>query len=376
MSAEDEVRIEVERLASSSDTQPEEPEQMSLLDVPKDWENEWTDMPEFIQEDKTEHDKLTVYFATAEDKAAFLKLVGVPEADRTRGIWFPFRRYHRYDGEYRPDLVKPNRYPIYIISKGRADTRRTSIALERLGIDYRIVIEPQEFDDYSAVIDEAKILVLPFSNLGQGSIPARNWVWEHSRAWGDKRHWILDDNISEFARLNRNENRIVRDENPFIACEDFVDRYSNVAMAGLQYRFFASYKREAPPYLLNTRVYSCILLDNDARDSNGELYAWRGRYNEDTDLSLRILKDGYCTVLFNAYLCQKAATMTMGGGNTDELYQGDGRLEMARSLQEQHPDVVGITEKWGRYQHVVNYEPFRFNRLIPVRQESMPMQSE
>jgi hypothetical protein len=370
MSTHDEVRIEIERLAEQNGSTPDEPEQLSLVDVPREWENEWTDMPEFVQEDRTEYDKLTVYFATAEDKAAFLQLVGVPEADRTRGIWFPFRRYHRYDGEYRPDLVGPNRYPIYIISKGRADTRRTSIALERLGIPYSIVIEPQEFDQYAAVIDEAKIIVLPFSNLGQGSIPARNFVWDHARASGAKRHWILDDNISEFARLNRNENRIVRDENPFSACEDFVDRYTNVAMAGLQYRFFASYKREAPPYLLNTRVYSCILLDNEARDKDGELYRWRGRYNEDTDLSLRILKDGWCTVLFNAYLCQKAATMTMAGGNTDELYQGDGRLEMARSLQRQHPDVVSIVEKWGRFQHNVNYSPFRFNKLIPRQTNS------
>jgi hypothetical protein len=43
----------------------------------------------------------------------------------------------------------------------------------------------------AAVIDPKKILVLPFSNLGQGGIPARNWVWEHSISIGAKRHWIL-----------------------------------------------------------------------------------------------------------------------------------------------------------------------------------------
>jgi hypothetical protein len=56
--------------------------------------------------------------------------------------------------------------------------------------------------------------------------------------------------------------------------------------------------------------------------------------------------------------------MTMKGGNTDELYQGDGRLKMAQSLYEQHPDVVTITEKWGRPQHHVNYKIFRNNKLI------------
>lgn len=53
------------------------------------------------------------------------------------------------------------------------------LPLEEMNANYRIVIEPQEYDDYASVISPNKILVLPFSNLGLGSIPARNWVWEH-----------------------------------------------------------------------------------------------------------------------------------------------------------------------------------------------------
>lgn len=56
--------------------------------------------------------------------------------------------------------------------------------------------------------------------------------------------------------------------------------------------------------------------------------------------------------------------MTMKGGNTDELYQGDGRLKMAQSLVAQHPDVTRIVWKWGRWQHEVDYRPFKNNRLI------------
>jgi hypothetical protein len=53
----------------------------------------------------------------------------------------------------------------------------------------------------------------------------------------------------------------------------------------------------------------------------------------------------------------------MAGGNTDELYKDDGRLKMAESLREQHPDVVKITTKWGRPQHHVDYHIFRRNKL-------------
>jgi hypothetical protein len=235
-----------------------------------------------------------------------------------------------------------------------------------MGVPYSIVVEPQERDLYASVIDSAKILTLPFSNLGQGSIPARNWVWEHALAAGANRHWIIDDNIDGFYRLNRNLKVPVKTGSTFRAAEDFVDRYENVAIAGFHYFMFASRKCKMPPFTLNSRVYSCILIKNDIP------YRWRGRYNEDTDLSIRVLKDGWCTVLFLAFLAFKATTMSMKGGNTDELYAGtnegskeeDGRWKMAKSLQEQHPDIVKITRKWGRWQHHVDYSGFRGNVLI------------
>lgn len=252
-------------------------------------------------------------------------------------------------------------YPIYIVSKGRWDSRLTSKALEKIGVPYKIVIEPQEYDDYSAVIHPEKILVLPFANLGQGSIPARNWIWEQAITTGKSHHWILDDNIRWFGRLNNNLKNIVHSGTIFKAAEDFVNRYENIALAGFQYEMFTPRRETLYPFILNTRIYSCILIKNDIP------YRWRGRYNEDTDLSIRVLKDGWCTVLFQAFICKKITTMTMKGGNTEALYKlngVDGRLLMARSLYKQHPDVVQVKRRWNRWQHVVDYRPFKNNRLI------------
>lgn len=208
------------------------------------------------------------------------------------------------------------------------------------------------------MIDPASLLVLPFSNLGQGSIPARNWVWEHALQSGAARHWILDDNIRDFYRLHKNIKWRTTNGTSFAIIEDFVDRYTNVGLAGMQYESLAPSKQKRPPLLFNTRVYSCILIQNDLP------FRWRGRYNEDTDLSLRLLKSGWCTVLFCSFLCKKIETLRMKGGNTDELYQGNGRLKMAESLRLQHPDVVTVKWKWHRWQHVVDYRPFKRNRLI------------
>lgn len=247
-----------------------------------------------------------------------------------------------------------NKYPIYIVSKGRWETRHTAKALERIGIKYFIAVEEHEYEKYQAVTDPAKgtVLKLPWSNHGKGSGPARNWVWEHSKAAGFKRHWVLDDNIQEFWRYNHNQ-RIRLDTGSFFrACEDFCDRYKNVMMAGLQYKFFVVDSYPYPPIIQNTRLMSCILIQNDCP------HKWRGKYNEDVDLSLRILKDGYCTILFYTFLQGKMRTGTVKGGNTEELY-GKGTFEKSKMLVDLHPDVVTLKRKYGRWHHHVDINKVR-----------------
>ena len=277
-----------------------------------------------------------------------------------------FRQANAWVGDLR---FKPT-YPVYIISKGRWEMRKTSVVLERMQVPYDIVIEPQEQHAYEESLKGEKyatIRVLPFSNLGLGGIPARNWVWEDSLKRGAKRHWIMDDNLHCFQRLHRREKQCLWTGAGFKALEDFVDRYSNVALAGPQYISFANAKETKVPYRLNTRIYSCILINNILPF---EKYQWRGRYNEDTDLSIRVLKDGWVTVLSNAFLVDKTTTMRNAGGNTTELYDGDGnaatrntdtegRKQMAESLRTQHPDIVEVVRKFGRWHHSVNYKGFK-----------------
>ena len=145
--------------------------------------------------------------------------------------------------------------------------------------------------------------------------------------------------------------------------EDFVERYENVPIAGMNYFMFIKQKYQDTPIRMNTRVYSNMLIQTDATDPNGKPYRNEGFYNDDTDLCLRVLKDGLCTILFNAFLIEKSVTMTVKGGMTPH-YQGDGRYKMAEELRKKHPDVTTVTYKWGRWQHQVDYRPFKNNRLI------------
>lgn len=269
-------------------------------------------------------------------------------------------------------------YPIYIISKERSSSMLTSRSLARMGVAHYIAIEPQDEHDYQKALinfklsEFATLLILPFSNHGDGPGRARNWCWDHSIAFGAEKHWVLDDNIRDFYRLHENQRIRVDNGAIFLAAEDFVDRYENVPIAGFQYRFFVAPNQSYPPFVKNTRIYSTLLIDNNCK------FRWRGRYNEDTDLCLRVLKDGDCTIQFNAFLQDKAATQTVKGGNTKEFYHAehnendtyketgynpDGTLNKSQMLVEMHPDVARLVWRYDRWHHHVDYRPFKDNEL-------------
>lgn len=274
----------------------------------------------------------------------------------------------------------PN-FPLYIVSKGRADSRLTARSLEAMKTPYFIVVEEQEYKTYCAVIDKKKVVVLDkkyqheydtFDNLGssksKGPGAARNFAWAHSISLGFPWHWVMDDNIDGFFRMNKNMKIPVSDGTIFRCMEDFCLRYENVAMAGPNYFMFAPRKTQQPPFVLNTRIYSCNLIRNDVP------FRWRGRYNEDTDLSLQMLKASWCTVQFNAFLQMKTTTQVLKGGNTDAFYAKEGTMPKSKMLVQMHPDVAKISYRFNRWHHHVDYTPFKNIRLI--RKPSLEIKPE
>jgi hypothetical protein len=252
------------------------------------------------------------------------------------------------------------RYPVYVPSKGRYEVCYTAQFLIEDKVPFRLVVEPQEVPEYAKRFGMERILVLPRSDMKL--IGARNWIKEHATAEGHARHWQLDDNISYAMRLWK-QKRIRCDAGPALAAtEDFVDRYENVAIAGLNYEFFLrAGPRVIPPFFRNVHVYSCTLV------LNAIPHRWRSIYNDDTDICLQVLADGWCTVLVNVFSVHKCGTMTVKGGNTDALYRGDGRLKMARALERLWPRVVTTNRRFKRPQHVVKDAWRRFDTPLKLK---------
>jgi hypothetical protein len=257
------------------------------------------------------------------------------------------------------DRVLP-RYPVYVPSKGRFDKCLTAQFLIKDGVPFSLVVEPQEYDQYVARFGAEHVLALPFTGGGT-SVPARNWIKDHSIGLGAARHWQLDDNIRQVRRRVQGQRVPCRAGIALAVIEDFVDRYENVALAGMNYTAFVN-PTILKPFRLNCHVYSCTLFLNSLP------HRWRGIYNEDTDMCLQVLADGWCTIQTQAFMIEKIATLTMKGGNAD-IYKRDGRLHMARSLARNWPHVVGVTRRFQRAQHKVRHEWMGFDTPLKLKPE-------
>tara|TARA_B100001250_G_C19817272_1_gene799328 strand:- start:4552 stop:5439 length:888 start_codon:yes stop_codon:yes gene_type:complete len=266
-----------------------------------------------------------------------------------------------------PELPK---YPIYIPTKGRWETPFTIRAFQKDEVPIYVVVQPQELEEYEKHCSSptTTFLTLPFSNPVDkegnpcGLLSTRNWIMDHSLELGATRHWQFDDNQDKFLRYYKGRSIPIQSHIALRIVEDFTDRYKNVAVSGFDYEMFVVRGKQTKPFTRNCRVYSASLINNEAN------IRWRLRYNDDVDICLQALATGYwSTILFRAVHIRKRKTMTVKGGNTDDLYQDDGRNTMARSLERVWPGVVETKRRFSRPQHVVSHSWKHFdNPLIPV----------
>lgn len=247
-------------------------------------------------------------------------------------------------------------YPIYIISKGRYDITLTADNLKASELHFLVAVEPQEYDAYVRKLGVNYVLKLPFSNLGLGSYPARNYCWEHAKASGSEYHWLFDDNILFWMKWIDGKRRRINDVSAALKyCENYAIQ-NNIDIAGFEEPNF-SVRVPKKPFKDNCHVYSAMLIKNALP------YRWRLKYNEDVDLCLQVLHNGGKTASCVYYLANKVSTANkMKGGNQDELYKGNDprkKLLKAKMLEAVWPQYAKTVIRFNRYHHFVDWKIFQ-----------------
>ena len=354
-------------------------EQGILFEMPTKIDEHWKQMPEYNNQELDDAEITWKFkFRNQDDYQQFKdkvqqylfdgqKCVDGNQSEKEKQSWYPLiekTSNYAYFGDKKP------RFPIYIVSKGRYLKNPTSKTLDKMSVNYFVIVEENEYDDYKKIIDKEKLLILPQKfkdeydtfwddddpRTGPGA--ARNFAWEHSIQQGFEYHWVLDDNIESFERFNNNKKIKCFCGDPFYILEDFVLRYQNIVISGFAYANFLHWHEYRPPIKFNTRIYSCLLIQNKIP------LRWRGRYNEDTDICIRALKMGFCTVQTNIFLQGKMSTQKIKGGNTAEFYESEGTKNKSKMLEDMHPDICRMTWKFNRWHHHCNYKIFNNNKPI------------
>lgn len=252
-------------------------------------------------------------------------------------------------------MASKHDFPVYIISKGRYENPITAKSFIKAGIDFLIAVEPQEYDLYCKSLGISRVLKLPFSNLGIGSYPARNFCWEHAKQNGYKYHWLFDDNIRGLAKWINGKKKYIDDINSGLVFVENYTKKNNIDINGFEYRYFVA-KVPKKPFKNNCHVYSALLINNELP------YRWRLKYNEDIDLCLQVLHNGGRTANCVYYMTNKTSTVAkLKGGNQTELYQGNApkkNLLKAKMIEAVWPQYTKTVIRFGRHHHLIDWKQF------------------
>lgn len=287
-----------------------------------------------------------------------------------------------------PSVKIQNKYPIYVLSLGRYSDLSfpdaTCMTLEEMGLEYTLVLMTREVENYRETLKRynckycVNIIHLE-DNHGLGGTPQRNLAWDDSKKRGFSKHWILDDNIHGYFWFNRRQKIQIKSGVVFRNVEDFVDNLNEkVGLAAHAYRYDTRGTEMRNPIIVNGKTFSSILVNHNLLDKCK--IKWRLKYNEDIDLGLQVLSNGFMTIGYETFLSGKKATKdNREGGNRDIYlqYKQEGFVRKLECLQNEWghiPNLIGeTTKKLGkedeRVHHLIDWDRFKPKTLTNKKKE-------
>lgn len=212
--------------------------------------------------------------------------------------------------EMNTSLNSINKYTIYIPSKNRPNTVKVTDILQ--GLNYLLVVEPQDYEAYCKVYPVEKILQMDKNN--QGIAYVRNFIKQHSNAVGETKHWQIDDDIEYFKIRKKGSDKNIKVDAIFALSivEHCTDIFSNVAISGINSDTFAFSRTRAVQK--NKLTCQCVLVDNLINND----WAYNGA--EDWHYTLSVLEKDYCTLAFDHLMTYSPPPGKNPGGNADIHY--------------------------------------------------------
>jgi len=231
-------------------------------------------------------------------------------------------------------------YSIYIPSIKRSDSEFLQ-ELKRLNLSYYLVLAHDQVERYLEYHDMNNIIVLPKSVYGISKI--RQFILEYALKKKEKRIWMSDDDLRRFFMWSSESNKEVSFKYFLQEAENEITKLEkadkSLVQVGFKYSTFAIPKSK---YSFNTDI-GMIQYLNLERLQNKVSYDIKMTTLEDTDFSIRLIKNGYKNVKLNHFIFTAPRSGT-GKGGLEEAYQNKGKQQGIIEFQRKFPDLIKIID--------------------------------
>lgn len=205
-------------------------------------------------------------------------------------------------------------YPIFVVSKGRADKKNapTMQLLEDSNLPYTISVEPQDVISYQEAFPNAKLFTLMQNN--QGLAYSKQCVLNHCREKKFKRFWLLDDSLLSF--VDRTTGKSMRSNAEFVLSkiEELADKYDHIALAAPNHEVIAFRAKNEIDF--NRGTWHCVLINTETN-----IDYTQGVFIEDLNFILLHLQAGWNTLSSNIFCMVKRKPQAGKVGGLVDVYK-------------------------------------------------------
>lgn len=214
------------------------------------------------------------------------------------------------------------KYKINILSLGRYTDKlgTTHKILTEMKIHHYLFCEEKEFYLYDDWIDKEYCVLMTgpnFSERNEGGQHMRNHIIEYWFNEGEEYIWMLDDNISEYQRLNMGKKIKIKSKEIFTSIEHYISHFDNIGLCSHNIHSYVTGDGNRTCIVINEKHFSSLLINIQTG------LRFRFKYNEDHILSIDNLCSGFQTICFNHILYNKPTSGNQKGGNSG-IYDSQG----------------------------------------------------
>jgi hypothetical protein len=245
---------------------------------------------------------------------------------------------------------------IFIPTKARYDNCKTANLIG----DYKnlfLVVEPQEYKEYSINYPNFNILQLPENN--KGIVYVRNYIKQYTESKGIKEYWQLDDDITSF--YYRSGTKLIKDNFEVLQKAQKQFREQDISLGSLEYRQFAWSANK--PIILNSFCDSCVYVNNEKTKSIRYRYEIAGK--EDRDFAMQVINANEKTGRTTLYAFSAPPNGSNKGGLKEIFYDiKDAELVSCKKMVELWGDDIcrHIVKPDGRNDLKINWKNINNNQ--------------